>query len=674
MSEPSFLLAIDAGNSRVSAAVAHGSRESYDNPALFSLGANEHSAPSAVFVAEDETLFFGEEATRRGATAPHRLVREFAHDVGNGVRLLIGEHAVSADDLVARLCAWVVDQVTEAEGEQPAVIAITHPTTWGGHRLSRLRGALQRAGIDAPILLSESEASARQSETALPLDPGHMLAVYDLGGTRFDARVLRQRSGGRYQPVGDQVSIEHLGGASFDDELMRHVLSVQGSDVADAPLTALVDVRSAVVEAKELLSSAGDATVRLGALAGGASVRITRSELEGMIAADLDRTVEALDLAIESADAHGDRLKGIVLAGGSSRTPLVAQRLSERFDVQIVADADTKAATALGAARIACDLTYGTGAATETKPAPAPAPAPAPSARTSRAVEPKSVTPQSVTPKPAENERTPEQDQPGENPSQEKTRAAAFLQTLFAKPSRTTSPALLAVAAVFIAATIVLSNTTAAGTRWPDFVAHAASTLMSLPKPLGGAPTKPTPDPAAAAPATPQVPATESVIRPVSELKSDAGSKQAAPKTRQSGPKVEPTSPSNDSGGSTGAAPTTPGSTDAGTGTTPGGQTGTTQPPADTSDPDDTGGTTTTPPPETTPTDPIPDTTPQDPAPEDTAPDGSNPTDPTAPPADTTPPAEDPAPVSPTPVAETPLAETAPTAGEQHSGPVATPT
>ncbi|MGP6170842.1 Hsp70 family protein [Microbacterium sp. A196] len=607
-----------------------------------------------MYIAEDGTLFFGDEAAHYGSTSPHRLVREFAHDVGDDVPVLIGEHAVLAEDIVARLCAWIVDEVTAAEGERPALIAITHPTSWGGHRLSRLRAALERAGIDAPVLVSESEASARQSETVLPLDPGNMLAVYDLGGTRFDARVLRQRSGGRYQPVGEQVSIEHLGGADFDDELMRHVLASQSTDVSDAPLAALAEVRGAIVKAKELLSSAGDATVQLGALAGGASVRITRSELEGMIVDDLDKTVEALDLAIESADAHGDRLKGIVLAGGSSRTPLVAQRLSERFDVPIVADADTKATTVLGAARIARDLISGVDA-------PADA-APAPSARTARAIE------QWTGKKPGQETEQEEQDESENQP----TRAAAFVRTLFAKPSRTTSPALLAVAAVFIAATIVLSNTTAAGTRWPDFITEAASKIMSLPKPLGTAPTKPSPapNPAPAAPATPQTPAAESGILPVSSTKSDAGAKQTPPKTRQSGPKVEPTSPSNDSGGTPGSGPVTPGSTNTSSDPTTGGQTDTTQPPADTGGTSDT---TTTPPPDTTPTDPIPeDTNPQDPAPEDTTPDVSNPTDPTAPPADTTPPPENPAPENPTPVSETP--ETAPTTSEQPSGPVATPT
>src|SRR5690606_9157758 len=101
------------------------------------------------------------------------------------------------------------------------------------------------------------------------------------------------------------------------------------------------------------LSSAGDAAVTFALPSGAASVRITRSEFESMIHADLDRTAEALDLAIESADAQADRLEAIVLTGGSSRIPLVTQRLSERFDVPIVADADPQSSTALGAAFIA---------------------------------------------------------------------------------------------------------------------------------------------------------------------------------------------------------------------------------------------------------------------------------------------------------------------------------
>lgn len=511
MRDTPFALAIDVGNSRVTAAVAHATRGPYDTPVLFSLSASEHSAPSSALIDETGSLVFGTDAERLGTSDPRRLTREFAQDVGTETPIAIGVHAVPAEDLVARLCAWIVDEVTAAEGDSPELVAITHPASWGGHRLERLRAALQRAGIDDPALISESEAAAAQLAASHPLESGRLLAVYDLGGTRFDARVLRTRSGGRYQSVGEQVRIEHLGGANFDDALLRHVLggtasgraatSATGTPTTDAMSSAITRLRDDVVTAKEMLSSAGDATVQLSLPTGEASVRVTRSEFEAMIVEDLDRTAEALDLAIESADAGSDQFEAIVLAGGSSRIPLVAQRLSQRFDLPIIADADPQATTVLGAARIARERLLddepvpGNALATitETEKAPAPRPEPKP----------------------------------------ERAGVFAFLRPILSSRSRSTSPLLLAGAAVFIAITIVFSSTTAAGTRWPDYLQEAASHLLNLPM-------SPPPGSSATPPGT--LPVGDRKGTPTTHT-DDSSAHQ---NTRGSGPKIESSAPPED--------------------------------------------------------------------------------------------------------------------------------
>lgn len=635
MSEYEFALAIDVGNSRVTAAVARSARDAYASPALYSLNATEHSAPSVVFVDENGELFFGEAAQAMGAAAPERVAREFARDVGDDVPVVVGEHVIGADDLVARLCAWVAAEVSAANGARPGLVAITHPTSWGGHRLSRLRAALERAGIDDPMLITESEASAAQLEATHPRDPGQLIAVYDLGGTRFDARVLRRRAAGRYQPVGEQVCIDDIGGTNFDDALLRHVLAGAGITDPDMDGLAIAEVRGEVMKAKALLSSAGDAAVTFALPSGAASVRITRSEFESMIHADLDRTAEALDLAIESADAQADRLEAIVLTGGSSRIPLVTQRLSERFDVPIVADADPQSSTALGAAFIAREQLRSTAAA--------PGTALAVSTSAEKAPAPRPVT---------------------------ETRRAgvlAFLRPLLSRPTRSTSPLLLGAAAVFIAVTIVFSSTTAAGTRWPDYVQQAASDLLNLTRPTGLSEEK-----AAAQPAA--VPVSDQA--PTNRTNADSGAKSKATPSRKSsrtpststpdtpatrnaggGPKVEPTSPPPDKTPPSTTPDTTPGTT------TPDTTPDTTTP--DTTTPDTTPDTTT--PDTTTPDPPPPDTTP-DTAPPDTPPADNPPTD--------TPPADDPPTTDPVTVSDPSVSDTGPDdqpTPEQTPGPSSGP-
>ncbi len=593
---------------------------------LFSLGIEGDSASSAVFVDEDGALFFGDTAEEMSVSTPGRLVREFAHDVGDDVPLVVGDHAVTADDLFARVCAWIVDEVTTAEGGRPALIAVTHPASWGGHRLSRMRAALERAGIDGPLLITESEASAANLEASHPLEPGQLLAVYDLGGTRFDARVLRRRSEGRYQVVGEQVGIEHLGGANFDDALLRHVMIGAALGDDEASRRAITGTRREAVRAKELLSSAGDAAVQLTIPSGAVSVRVTRSEFESMIDADLDRTVEALDLAIESTDTQSDRLEAILLTGGSSRIPLVAQRLSERFDLPILADADPQATTALGAARIARDRLHDIESAPGT------------------AIATLSTAENTPAPRPA--------------PASERVRILALLRPLVGRSSRSTSPLLLAGAAVFIAITIVFSSTTAAGTRWPDYVQEVASDLLNLPRPTGlSAAATPSEAPSSATDPKGERETPVDQANPGSDDPSTTPARKASrtpaatsptdSTPRGGGPQVEPTGP-----------PTAP--------------VNTTPEVTPTSETDDTTSPTETPPPaETTPetsppVEPPPDQT--DPAPveptpvEEPAPTDPAPTDPA--------PTEEPAPADVTPSDPPPVVEPTP---EQTPGPAPEP-
>ena len=62
------------------------------------------------------------------------------------VPLVVDGTPVFAEELYALCARWVVDRVTEREGEPPAVVTLTHPASWGDHRLALVRDALADAG------------------------------------------------------------------------------------------------------------------------------------------------------------------------------------------------------------------------------------------------------------------------------------------------------------------------------------------------------------------------------------------------------------------------------------------------------------------------------------------------------------------------------------------------
>jgi hypothetical protein len=355
-----YFLAIDVGTSRTAAATARSTPDGALLAASLPLGRNADSTPTTVFVS-DSGLLFGDAAERRGATQPERLVREFKRRIGDDVPIVAGDRRFSPQDLYALVVGWVIGTAVEREGQHPAGIAVSVPVTWGEYRTQLVRDAIGRLGWTDVQVITEPEAAARHYESTHPLESGRALAVYDFGGGTFDTVILQKMPDGNVDFVGSPVGIPDLGGADFDDIVLRHTVRAAGIPASalagvqsDAGLRmALASLRRECVDAKESLSFDGEAVVPVLIGDGHGAVRLTRAEFEDMIEPEIERTVEVLEIALEQSGLTADDLDAILLTGGTSRIPRVAQLLSERFDRPIAIDADPKAIIALGAARTA---------------------------------------------------------------------------------------------------------------------------------------------------------------------------------------------------------------------------------------------------------------------------------------------------------------------------------
>ncbi|MDN3497415.1 Hsp70 family protein [Planococcus sp. APC 4015] len=378
----SFFLAVDVGTSRTAAATVRSASDGTITAVPFPLGRHADSAPSVVFVADGE-LLFGDAAARRGIALPERLVREFKRRIGDATPIFAGARRFTPEQLYALTVAWVIDTVTEREGRRPAEVSVTVPVTWGEHRRGLVSSALNRAGWRDVRLISEPEAAARHYEAENPLAPGALLCVYDLGGGTFDAVMLRKRDDGGVEVVGEPAGLDAFGGADFDDLVLRHAIAAAGLSpetlVADPDArVALAALRRECIDAKESLSFDAETVIPVLFGDGRTTVRLTRSELEAMIEDGIDRTIEVVSSVLSSAGASAEDVEAILLTGGSSRIPRIAQLLSERFDRPVAVDADPKAIIAMGAARslaedrrLRDDVDPGTGVGADDEPVPA---------------------------------------------------------------------------------------------------------------------------------------------------------------------------------------------------------------------------------------------------------------------------------------------------------------
>ena len=343
-------LGIDLGTTQTAAAVRVDGRVE-----VVRLGGRRAEIPSLVFVKPDGGLLIGEAAERRGQSEPARLAREFKRRMGDPVPIMVGGSPFSAHALTAKLLRHVLDTVTSLQGGPPAAITVTHPANWGPYKKEQLDQAIKQADAGPVRLVSEPEAAALQHATARRIASGETVAVYDLGGGTFDVAVLR-RDGDGFTVLGEPEGIEQLGGIDFDEAVFSHVLETLGSmaeglDPSDPEVTAaLARLRRDCVEAKESLSFDTETMIPVALPGLHTRVRLNRSELEAMIAPSLTDTVAATQRALRTAGVTPDQLSAILLAGGSSRIPMVSQLLSTEFQRPVVADPHPEHSIALGAA------------------------------------------------------------------------------------------------------------------------------------------------------------------------------------------------------------------------------------------------------------------------------------------------------------------------------------
>ncbi len=352
-----YQLGVDLGTTFTAAAVARGGRAE-----PVSLGTNSMVVPSVVYLG-DGGFIVGDAAQRRTATDPSRVAREFKRRVGDPTPILIGASPVAADLLMARLLAWVVGEVSGWEGGPPDALAVTHPANWGLYKLDLFTQAIRHVGLHADQLVPEPVAAATFYASQRPLDPGSVIAVYDLGGGTFDASLVRAGTEDfeNFEIVGQPDGIERLGGIDFDHAVLRYAcqaadVDLDALDPDDPGLTAaLTQMREHCVLAKESLSAETAASIPVALPGVYTEVRLTRTEFEDMIRPALDETLVALRRTIASAQLATADVTAVLLVGGSSRIPLVAQMVTAGLGLPIAVDARPKDAIALGAALTASE-------------------------------------------------------------------------------------------------------------------------------------------------------------------------------------------------------------------------------------------------------------------------------------------------------------------------------
>ncbi|WP_303393533.1 Hsp70 family protein [Rhodococcus sp. 1168] len=313
------------------------------------------------------------------------LISGFADRVGDPVPVIDEDgRSHQAEDLFATATRALVAEACAGTPCDPTVV-VTYPDRWSTYTTDVLRGALERAGVPDATLVSDSAATMRWLEGSRGAASDGLVVIYDLGAYSLDITLMR--TGAEAGTIGAGANSTDFGGAQFDHLITEHVLDTAASSASfefdpfdPDTVGALVELRARCCEAKEELSSETATTLTVDLPSVHTETRLVRGELEDLIRRPVLDSIELISDVLHTSGLDVSDVTQVLLIGGSSSIPLVAELVSSNMRVPVVTGLHPDRIPAIGAALIANEIARAAvpdapvaTAAAVTRPAPRPA-------------------------------------------------------------------------------------------------------------------------------------------------------------------------------------------------------------------------------------------------------------------------------------------------------------
>ena len=333
--QPGLTVGIDLGTTF--SAIAHLDEEG--NPVALLNEDEEVETPSLILLADSGHVIVGPSRMRAAMEDPEHVVERVKRHMGNAeFKRTFDGREITPEFLSALILKKLRQDGEKQLGKPIGNAVITVPAYFNDSRRKATQDAGKIAGLNVVDIINEPTAATltyawHRGELGAAkhsFDRPHQALVYDLGGGTFDVTVVR------YTPTHFQVLATdgdvQLGGVDWNDRILEHVArefqSRHGVDIRTSPATMQM-LRHDCDQAKIGLTEDSQTSIMCRHEGKSVSVTITREQFEDMTADLLQRTIDTTEQVLEQAKMTPEQLDAIVLVGGSTLMPKVAQLLEQ---------------------------------------------------------------------------------------------------------------------------------------------------------------------------------------------------------------------------------------------------------------------------------------------------------------------------------------------------------
>ena len=292
------------------------------------------TTPSVVGFSKSGEVLVGEVAKRQAVTNPDRTISSVKRHMGTDWSTTVDGKTYTAQEVSARILMKLKRDAEAYLGEDVNQAVITVPAYFGDAERQATKEAGQIAGLEVLRIINEPTAAALAY--GLDKEEEQTILVYDLGGGTFDVSVLEIAEG--VFDVKSTSGDTHLGGDDWDqavmDWMVKSFKDKHGVDLAKDKM-ATQRLKEAAEKAKKELSSATETTINLPFITATAEgplhleETLTRAQFNQMTADLLERTKAPYHAAIKDAGITAADIDQVILVGGSTRMPAVADLVKE---------------------------------------------------------------------------------------------------------------------------------------------------------------------------------------------------------------------------------------------------------------------------------------------------------------------------------------------------------